>query len=51
MKARKNALLPLILALGFAGPALATEAGDGTLSVGAHVVDPIVYGLAYVWKF
>jgi outer membrane protein len=40
MKTRKNALFPLILALGFAGPALATEAGDWTLSLGAHVVDP-----------
>jgi len=40
MKTRKNALFPLILALGFAGPALATEAGDWTLSVGAHVVNP-----------
>lgn len=40
MKTRKNALFPLIMALGFAGPALATEAGDWTLSVGAHVVNP-----------
>jgi outer membrane protein len=40
MNTRKRHLLALALALGFAGPALATEAGDWTVSVGAHVVDP-----------
>ena len=40
MNTRNPRLLALALALGFAGPALATDAGDWTVSVGAHVVDP-----------
>jgi outer membrane protein len=40
MYTRKRQLLALALALGCAGPTLATEAGDWTVSVGAHVVDP-----------
>jgi outer membrane protein len=40
MNTRKRHLLALALALGFAGPALATEAGDWTVSIGAHVVNP-----------
>lgn len=40
MTSPKLKLLALALALGCAGPALATDAGDWTLAVGAHVVNP-----------
>ncbi|MBC7657132.1 MAG: OmpW family protein [Frankiaceae bacterium] len=40
MKCCNKAFFPLIMALGFAGPALASDAGDWTLSLGAHVVNP-----------
>ncbi len=40
MNTRTPRLLALALALGFAGPALATEAGDWTVSLGLHAVDP-----------